>query len=203
MLTKILLVLVLLAAASWLHLGSLVSTAPSNASPPVGGACASTGAGRTRSMEDTPTGLCSRRASMVRASPTESRLLRLLPLSLITVSPTVSLTISPTLSRSLCLPPLCLPQVLFGDSLTQRGFEPHGWAAAMAHHYGRRAGTLLPPPCRHFNNQSCVCLGDAFEVAFKPLNPNHTIFQLRWNHQSVASLQAASTWVLPSKRDGL
>ena len=30
--------------------------------------------------------------------------------------------------------------VLFGDSLTQRGFEPHGWAAALAHRYGRRAG---------------------------------------------------------------
>ena len=29
--------------------------------------------------------------------------------------------------------------VLFGDSLTQRGFEPEGWAAALAHYYGRRA----------------------------------------------------------------
>ena len=29
--------------------------------------------------------------------------------------------------------------VLFGDSLTQRGFEPGGWAAALAHHLGRRA----------------------------------------------------------------
>ena len=29
--------------------------------------------------------------------------------------------------------------VLFGDSLTQRGFEPGGWAAALAHYFGRRA----------------------------------------------------------------
>ena len=29
--------------------------------------------------------------------------------------------------------------VLFGDSLTQRGFEDGGWAAALAHHFGRRA----------------------------------------------------------------
>ena len=29
--------------------------------------------------------------------------------------------------------------VLFGDSLTQRGFEPEGWAAALANYYGRRA----------------------------------------------------------------
>ncbi|KAH8092388.1 hypothetical protein JL720_5357 [Aureococcus anophagefferens] len=29
--------------------------------------------------------------------------------------------------------------VLFGDSLTQRGFEPGGWASALAHHLGRRA----------------------------------------------------------------
>jgi hypothetical protein len=37
--------------------------------------------------------------------------------------------------------------VLFGDSLTQRGFEPHGWAAALAHRYGRRAGTSHPCAC--------------------------------------------------------
>lgn len=37
--------------------------------------------------------------------------------------------------------------VLFGDSLTQRGFEPHGWAAALAHRYGRRAGTFHPCAC--------------------------------------------------------
>ena len=30
--------------------------------------------------------------------------------------------------------------VLFGDSLTQRGFEMHGWASQVANHYGRRAG---------------------------------------------------------------
>ena len=29
--------------------------------------------------------------------------------------------------------------VLFGDSLTQRGFEEGGWASAVAHHFGRRA----------------------------------------------------------------
>ena len=28
--------------------------------------------------------------------------------------------------------------VLFGDSLTQRSFEPSGWGAALAHLYGRR-----------------------------------------------------------------
>lgn len=28
--------------------------------------------------------------------------------------------------------------VLFGDSLTQRSWEPHGWGAALAHRYGRR-----------------------------------------------------------------
>lgn len=29
--------------------------------------------------------------------------------------------------------------VLFGDSLTERGFDPaSGWAAAMAHHYARK-----------------------------------------------------------------
>ena len=33
--------------------------------------------------------------------------------------------------------------VLFGDSLTQRGFEPEGWAAALTHYYGRRADVYL------------------------------------------------------------
>jgi hypothetical protein len=28
--------------------------------------------------------------------------------------------------------------VVFGDSLTQRSFEPAGWGAALAHLYGRR-----------------------------------------------------------------
>jgi lysophospholipase L1-like esterase len=39
------------------------------------------------------------------------------------------------------LPPLLARSsvVLFGDSLTQRGFEPGGWASALAHHLGRRA----------------------------------------------------------------
>lgn len=32
--------------------------------------------------------------------------------------------------------------VVFGDSLTQRGFEPNGWAAALAAYYGRRADVL-------------------------------------------------------------
>ena len=33
--------------------------------------------------------------------------------------------------------------VLFGDSLTQRGFQEAGWAGQLANHYGRRAGDLI------------------------------------------------------------
>lgn len=32
--------------------------------------------------------------------------------------------------------------VLFGDSLTQRGFEKDGWASALSNHYGRRADIM-------------------------------------------------------------
>jgi hypothetical protein len=33
--------------------------------------------------------------------------------------------------------------VLFGDSLTERGFEAGGWAASLAHYYGRRVSLSL------------------------------------------------------------
>jgi hypothetical protein len=32
--------------------------------------------------------------------------------------------------------------VLFGDSITQRGFAPGGWAAALADRYGRRVDVV-------------------------------------------------------------